>query len=102
MHTFLLLIAAIASLCLVVFSYMALTAQLSLSFYVLISLSISVILLFCCEYCLQKCYHLKKAAKKSTAASAKQDDDLKALNDKIAALEKELAAEKAKNNQTNN
>lgn len=96
MHTFLLLIASLASLCLVVFSYLALTSQLTLSLYVLLSLSISVILLFSCEYLLYKCYRLKKELKTTNASSGKQQQEFQALNEKIASLEKELADEKAK------
>ena len=96
MHTFLLLIASLASLCLVVFSYLALTSQLSLTLYVLLSLSISVILLFGCEYLLHKCYRLKKYLKTANTSSGKQQQEFQALNEKIATLEKELAEEKAK------
>jgi len=96
MHTFLLLIAALASLCLVVFSYLALTSQLGLSFYVFMSLSISVILLFCCEHFMQKSYYLKRELKKSNTSFNKQEEELKTLHQKIDDLEKELAVEKAK------
>lgn len=97
MHTFLLLLAALGSLCLVAFSYLAVTSQLAVSVYVCISVSISIILLFLCEYFMQKYYYLKKSTKKATAAQAKNADELTALKTKVASLEQALAAEKAKN-----
>ena len=96
MHTFLLLLAALASLCLVAFSYLAITSQLAVSVYVCISVSISIILLFLCEYFMQKYYYFKKSVKKSTASASKQAEELTALKAKIGSLEQELAAEKAK------
>lgn len=98
MHTFLLLLAALASLCLVAFSYLAVTSQLAVSVYVCISVSISIILLFLCEYFMQKYYYLKKSTKKSTLTSAKQSEELAALKTKLSSLEQDLASEKAKNN----
>ena len=101
MHTFLLLIASLASLCLVVFSYLALTSQLTLTLYVLLSLSISVILIFGCEFLLHKCYRLKKALKTNTTSSNQQEQELQTLTAKVAELEKELALEKQKNTLNN-
>ncbi len=97
MHTFLLLLAALASLCLVAFSYLAITSQLAVSIYVCISVSISIILLFLCEYFMQKYYYLKKSTKKSTAASNKQSEEISNLKAQVSSLQQELAAEKTKN-----
>lgn len=97
MHTFLLLLAALASLCLVAFSYLAVTSQIAVSVYVCISVSISIILLFLCEYFMQKYYYLKKSTKKSTALSTKQNEELTALKAKVTSLEQELAAKNLQN-----
>lgn len=100
MHTFLLLLAALASLCLVAFSYLAITSQIAVSVYVCISVSISIILLFLCEYFMQKYYYLKKSTKKSTTLSTKQTEEINALKAKVASLEQELAAKNAQNSTT--
>lgn len=100
MHTFLLLLAALASLCLVAFSYLAITSQIAVSVYVCISVSISIILLFLCEYFMQKYYYLKKSTKKSTTLSTKQNEEIVALKSKISSLEQELAAKNAQNSAT--
>jgi len=94
MRTLLLLFSVLVSLCLVVFSYLALTNQIGITLFILVSLAVSVLFIFAAGHAFSELHLAKKSLKKSNASQSNQakahEDELKRLNDKISALEKQL------------
>ena len=91
MRTFLLFLSVLVSLCLGVFSYLALTAQISSTLYVLLSLGISILLVFLCGHGFSELYSAKRTLKKSKAAQNKShEEEVRTLQAKISDLEMQL------------
>jgi len=94
MRTFLLFLSVLVSICLGVFSYMALTSQIGSALYILLSLGISILLVFLCGHAFSELHIAKRTLKKSNAAQNSQnkvrDEELQALQTKIANLEAQL------------
>ena len=94
MRTFLLFLSVLVSICLGVFSYMALTSQIGSTLYVLLSLGISILLVFLCGHAFSELHIAKRTLKKSNAAQTSQnkvrDEEMQALQTKIADLETQL------------
>ena len=94
MRTLLLLFSVLVSLCLVVFSYLALTNQIGTTLFILVSLAVSVFFVFAAGHAFSELHLAKKSFKKANASQNNQakahEDEIKRLTDKISALEKQL------------